>query len=80
MNPPLPAVHAFAGEVEVFHAGCRLPVFHLHLGAWHWLPCVGREKLEVELFKEWIEKPVAAVLNGELLVVPIELPHLVGWL
>ena len=47
---------------------------------WHWLPGGGREQLKVGLFEEGVDKPVAAVLNGGLHVVPIELPHLVRWL
>jgi hypothetical protein len=44
----------------------------------HRLPGDGGEELEGEPVQVGVEKPLAPVLNTQLLVVPVELPNLGG--
>ena len=64
----------------MFHAGGRFLVLHLHLRAMALAPRWWERTTEGWTFRGGGDKPVAAVLNGGLHVVPIELPHLVRWL
>merc|ERR1719187_2204621 len=77
-EPPLPAVHPLAGEKEMFHAGDVFPVVELDPGTRDRFPGDGGEELYRESFQKGVDEPVGPVLDGQLLVVAVELPDLVG--